>query len=285
VERYLRELLAIGKETFDRIRSTKALIAGCGALGSSLAESLARLGVGKLVLVDADVVELGNLSTTHVYTTDDVGKPKVDACREHILRINPEVEVEVHHDILDRNNVEDYVSKVDVVFDALDSLYARLLLNDACVKLGKPFFYAGISGEYVTTKAIVPGATSCLSCFLGYSSDEMNACNVLGTTIVSPSVVANLQVQLFLNYLRGNVKDELYLIELNNMEFARVQLSRNPKCRACGLREFPYLKGEISPSQCEITRVEGSSESLRVTNEPSYVKICYPEGCFQRRRY
>ncbi|MGC9105220.1 MAG: HesA/MoeB/ThiF family protein [Thermoprotei archaeon] len=285
MDRYLRELLAIGREAFERVRSTKALIAGCGALGSSLVESLARIGIGKLVLIDADVVEIGNLSTTHMYTTDDVGRPKVDVCRDHVSRINPEVEVEVHHDILDRNNVEDYVSKVDVVFDGLDSLYVRLLLNDACVKLGKPFFYAGISGEYVTVKAIVPGVTSCLSCFLGYSPNETNACNVLGTTIVAPSVVANLQVQLFLNYLRGNVRDELYLIELDRMEFARVQLSKNPKCKACGLREFPYLGGKISPSHCEITRIEGRSENLTVTEGSSFVKICYPEGCFQRRRY
>jgi len=285
VERYLREILTIGKTVFDEVRSTTALVVGCGALGSSIAEALARLGIGKLVVVDADVVEEANLSTAHMFGVEDLGRPKVDACKERLKSVNPDVEVVAYHDIIDPSNVEKYVGLADVVFDGLDSLYARLLLNDACVKLGKPLFYAGVSGEYITVKAVVPGATSCLSCFLNYEGDDRNACDVVGTTVLAPTVAASLQVQQFLNYLRGRVKDELILVELDDLRLTRVELSRNPKCRSCGLREFPYLRGEIRPGSCEIKRIAGRTEALQITTGTSYVKICYPEGCFERRRY
>jgi len=112
VERYLREILTIGKTVFDEVRATTALVVGCGALGSSIAEALARLGIGKLVVIDADVVEEANLSTAHMFGVEDLGRPKVDACKERLKSVNPDVEVVAYHDVIDPSNVEKYVGSL-----------------------------------------------------------------------------------------------------------------------------------------------------------------------------
>ena len=283
MERYSRQILALGPELHSKISKLSVLIAGCGALGTAVAESLARMGVKKLILVDADVVELSNLHRVHLFTERDLGRPKVDVCMERIKEINSAIEVEAHHDIITPENAELYVSEADVVIDALDSLYSRLVLNDACVKLGKPMIYAGVNREYITAKLIIPRETSCLSCFLSYDSNDQNACETLGTTVTATTVAANLEVQLLLNFLRGHREDEMLVIELDSLSFSKIKMRRNPNCRTCVKGEYPYLKGNVKPGGCELQKVSEKGEKFEVIRTGSYVKICYPEGCFIRR--
>ena len=283
MERYSRQILALGPELHLKISRLSVLIAGCGALGTAVAENLARMGVKRLILVDADVVELSNLHRVHMFTENDVGRPKVDVCKERIKEINSGVEVEAYHDIISPENAELYVSKADVVIDALDSLYSRLVLNDACVKLRKPMIYAGVNREYITTKLIVPKETSCLSCFLSYEPEEQNACETLGTTVTATTIAANLEVQLLLNFLRGYKEDEMLIVELDSLRFSKVKMKRNPNCRTCVKEEYPYLRGDIKPGACELQKLSESGEKFEVIRTGSYVKICYPEGCFIRR--
>ena len=284
MERYSRQALALGIDVESKVHGLSVLIAGCGALGTAVAESLARMGVKKIVAVDADVVELSNLHRVHLFTERDVGRPKVDVCRERVNEINSEVEFESHHDVISPENAERYVSIADIVVDALDSLYPRLVLNDACVKLNKPLIYAGVNREYITVKLVIPKETSCLSCFINYQPEGANVCETLGTVITATTIAANLEVQLILDYLRGYKEDELIIAELDSLTFQKVKMRRNPNCRTCMRQEFPFLKGEIPPGQCDLLRVNERSEVFRVVKTGSYVKICYPEGCFIRRR-
>ncbi|MBP1356888.1 MAG: HesA/MoeB/ThiF family protein, partial [Sulfolobus sp.] len=155
MERYSRQLLVLGVELQEKIRKIRAAIVGCGALGTGIAELLARLGVGYLKLIDADYIELNNLHRTHLFEEDDLYKPKAVSCAEKIKKINSEVKVEPIIDIVTHDNVIKLLEDVDYVFDATDNILTRLIINDACVKLRKPFIYGGVSGLYGSVKLIL----------------------------------------------------------------------------------------------------------------------------------
>ena len=287
MDRFSRQLLALGIDVQDKIMNTKVLIAGCGALGSSIAELLVRLGVRELKIVDADVVELSNLHRTHIFTEKDLMKPKVIACKEYLEKINSEVKIDPIFDIIDETNAENLVKDVDVVFDGLDNVNYRLILNDACVKHNKPLIYAGISGEYGNAKLVIPEKTSCLSCFL-QPLDTRNACDVIGTTTVVPNFLASIQVQLFINYLRGYSEDELIIADLRELRIDKIKMNRNPNCEACSLHEYKYLKAmEINCGLTRVEKAEGvkvfSSGSIELYKHNGDYIICYNQKCFKKR--
>src|SRR5215216_3792872 len=132
----------VSNDTQERIRNCRLLVAGCG-LGASTAIAAARMGFQKFVLVDGDTVDAHNLNR-QFYDFADIGSPKVDALKTHILRINPEASVEAVHANLDKKNVANLVSKVDVVFDTIDflDLEAILSLHTTAQQTGKPVFTA-----------------------------------------------------------------------------------------------------------------------------------------------
>ncbi|MDT7901473.1 MAG: HesA/MoeB/ThiF family protein [Acidianus sp.] len=287
MDRFSRQLLTLGIDVQEKIMNTKVLIAGCGALGSSIAELLVRLGVKELKIVDADVVELSNLHRTHIFTEKDLMKPKVLACKEFLEKINSEVKIEPIFDIIDETNAENLVKDVDVVFDGLDNINYRLILNDACVKYGKPLIYAGISGEYGNAKLIIPGKTSCLACFL-QPFNTRNACDIIGTTTIVPNFLASIQVQLFINYLRGYSEDELIIADLKELRLDKIKMSRNPQCEACSLHEFKYLKHmDINCGLIRTEKIEGdkvfSSNGIELYKYDGDYIICYNQKCFKKR--
>lgn len=285
MERYSRQLLILGLELQQRLKELSVSIIGCGALGSSILELLVRLGVGKIKIVDADIVEISNLHRTHLFTEKDVGQPKVFACKKRALKINNEVSIEAIPDIIDENNVEDIIRGSDYVFDALDNLYYRLLLNDACVKQNIPLIYGGVMSEYASVKIILPNKNACLSCFLNYEGNEENVCETIGTLDTIVSLTASLQVQLMLNHLRGYQDDSLYYIDLKNMRFDKIKIEKNEKCQACSKHEFKYLNGEIEKPSCGLLRSESrniDSDYYLEKNRDEFI-ICYSNGkCFKK---
>lgn len=289
MERFSRQLLTLGIEVQQKIMESKILVVGCGALGSALAEYLVRLGVKEITIVDADVVELSNLHRTHIFTEKDLMRPKVLACKDYLQKINSSVKINPILDIIDNENVEDLVKSHDIVFDALDNIYYRLVLNDACVKNSVPLIHAGISGEYGSAKLVVPNKTSCLSCFL-QPYETQDACNVIGTTTVVPSIMAALQVQLFINYLRGEIQEELILLDLRTLRMDKVKINRNPYCEACSLHQYKYLKEPI-PLSCGLVRVREtdggkllfSSNEVKISKVNDGYIICYNQKCYKKK--
>lgn len=166
VERYSRQVLALGLETQEKLREISILVAGCGATGSHVLELLVRMGVREVLVVDPDIVELSNLHRTSLFKEEDVGSPKAKVCARRATEINSEVSIKPFVDMIDQSNVLKFVKTVDFVFDGLDSMYSRLILNDAAVQLGRPLVYGGVEGEYGTAYLIVPHRTACLSCFV-----------------------------------------------------------------------------------------------------------------------
>src|SRR5215471_2047560 len=146
VLRYSRHLIMpeVGMEGQLKLKQAKVLTIGAGGLGSPLALYLAAAGVGKLGIVDFDVVDFTNLQRQIIHDTDDVGRPKLHSARETIADINPNVEVEAYETRLTSENALDIFRDYDIVADGTDNFPTRYLVNDACVLLGKPNVYGSI---------------------------------------------------------------------------------------------------------------------------------------------
>src|SRR5262245_41633855 len=168
--RYVRQMRygPIGQAGQQRLLAGRALIVGCGALGSVLANTLARSGVGHLRIVDRDFLELNNLQRQVLYDEQDVAAelPKVIAAAAKLRKINSQIEVEPIVTDLDHTNVLDLAAGLNVIVDGTDNFETRFLLNDAAVKLGLPWVYGGCLGAEGQTMTILPGETACLRCLM-----------------------------------------------------------------------------------------------------------------------
>src|SRR6185295_11453143 len=211
-ERYSRQILfsGIGPEGQRQLLQSRALIVGCGALGSAQAESLARAGVGKLRIVDRDFVEFSNLQRQTLFTESDAAErlPKAIACANHLREINRRIEVEP--EIADANfsNIERLIANADVVLDGTDNFATRYLINDACVKHQVNWMYGAAVGSYGVTMTIRPHEKPCLRCIFPEAPPAASAptCDTAGVIMPIISVVAAVQVSEALKLLTGKIE-------------------------------------------------------------------------------
>jgi len=168
LDRYSRQTLfgPIGKEGQARLSDASVAIIGCGALGTVLANNLCRAGIGRLVIADRDYIELNNLQRQILFDEDDIARrlPKAIAAAEKLQRVNSETKIETLVEDINADGVESLVKGVDLVLDATDNFETRYLLNDVCVKYGRPWIYSGVIASYGVTMNIIPGDTPCLRC-------------------------------------------------------------------------------------------------------------------------
>ena len=165
IQRYSRHILLqdVGVEGQEKILNAKVLIVGAGGLGAPVGLYLAAAGVGRIGIVDADVVDLSNLQRQVIHFTKDVGVPKVESAKEKMLAINPDVTVDTYHEFLDSSNALDIIKEYDFVVDGTDNFPVKFLINDACVMAGKPFSHGGILRFNGQTFTHLPG-TACYRC-------------------------------------------------------------------------------------------------------------------------
>jgi len=165
-DRYLRQMALpeIGNLGQERLRDSTVLVAGCGALGSNSAEIVARAGVGRIVLIDSDTVEMGNLQRQGLLREADIGEPKAEAAASALRRINSDIEIDFKVERIGAGNVERFLAGVDLVLDGFDNMPSRYLLNDACVKHKVPWVFAAVAGTFGMTMPIIPHKTACLRC-------------------------------------------------------------------------------------------------------------------------
>ncbi|MEM4239294.1 MAG: ThiF family adenylyltransferase, partial [Nitrososphaerota archaeon] len=162
LERYDRQLRIEGWEQ-DLLYSTTAFIAGAGAIGCEVAKNLAMMGIGRLILVDYDYVELSNLSRQLLFRDADIGRGKAEVAAERLREINPQVKVD-HHNSDIRDLEEDVYRDVDIVLSCLDNWGSRRWLNSVAVSLNKPLIDGGINGFYGNVQVVIPKRTACLEC-------------------------------------------------------------------------------------------------------------------------
>src|SRR5438552_3413562 len=212
-DRYSRQILfeGIGKEGQSRLIESRALIVGCGALGSAQAEALARAGVGTLRIVDRDFVEFSNLQRQTMFTERDATErlPKAIACDGHVREINSEVVVEP--EIVDANhsNIERLIQNCDVVLDGTDNFATRYLIYDACINNNLNWIYGAAVGSYGVTMTVQANETPCLRCVFPEAPPAASAptCDTAGVIMPIVSIVAAVQVSEALKLLTGHTED------------------------------------------------------------------------------
>lgn len=249
--RYFKQVLLaeIGEEGQKRLSGSSAVVVGCGGLGSVIANSLVRSGVGKVTIVDRDFIELDNLPRQVLFDEDDItrGLPKAIAAAEKLRRINSEVTIEPVVADVTAENIEQIIKNTDIVLDGTDNFETRFLINDACVKLGIPWIYAGVVATYGMSFTIIPGETPCLQCFISElpapgSTPTCDTVGVLGTAV---NMVASIEVTEGLKILLGKQEDlirKLIYIDVWYGTWKLFELKKEGKrCSVCDDRQFAYL--------------------------------------------
>lgn len=241
----------LGERGQERLRQGAALVVGVGALGSSIAEMLVRAGVGKLCLVDRDIIELSNLHRQILYTEEDAASrmPKALAAAKRLSQMNSEVELDARTLSVNPRNVESLIAGVDVVVDGTDNIETRYVMNDACVKHGKPWIYGGSVGTAGMTMTIVPGKGPCLRCLFPDAPPpgSLPTCDTMGVLGTAPVVVGALQATAAIKVLNGDESDAGKLLRLDVWRpngFAVVEIPAQEECPACGNGVFDFLTGK-----------------------------------------
>jgi adenylyltransferase/sulfurtransferase len=259
-EKYSRQVLfsPIGAEGQEKLRQSKVVILGCGALGTAQANAVVRAGVGTVRIVDRDFVEESNLQRQMLFDEADAraSLPKAVAAERKLRQINSDVHVEGIVADADSGNVEEFIEGFDVVLDATDNFETRYLLNDAAVKLGIPWIYAAVVGSYAATMTILPERSACLACIFPKSPRGMHeTCDTVGVIGPAVSWAAAVQSTEALKILLGRPSElhgSLLAYDLWSNRFQQVKAPRDPQCRVCVGHEYAYLEqgGATHISMC-----------------------------------
>src|SRR6266700_2610284 len=227
-ERYSRQVrfAGIGEDGQRRLMVSRVTLVGCGALGTVLANSLVRGGVGHLRLIDRDFIETNNLQRQVLFDEHDVSEnlPKAEAAARKLGAINSEVFVEPVVTDIDRTNILDLVGDADVILDGSDNFEVRYVINDAAVKLGKPWVYGGCLGSHGQTMTILPGETPCLRCVFeaAPAPGEAGTCETAGVLGPIVNIIASLQATEAIKILTGRLdrvnRDLLYFDVWDNVQ-------------------------------------------------------------------
>ena len=244
MDRYSRQIILekIGIKGQSRLSDAKVAVIGLGGTGGLISQLLTRLGVGTLIIKDPDYVSLDNLHRQILYREEDVGKLKVEVAASLLKSINSNVNIEKTYQELNALNVQGIVNKVDLVMDGTDNLLTRFIINDACVKLNKPWIYSAAISYYGSVMPILPDKTACLRCLIRELPAHEYKCSELGILNTVPSMAASMAVSIAIKILLGNeIKNEIYYIDGWNMAIDKVQVLKSEDCPACQKRNFEYL--------------------------------------------
>jgi molybdopterin-synthase adenylyltransferase len=256
LDKYSRQTLfaPIGIDGQKRLRSSSAVIIGCGALGSASANALVRAGIGRLRVIDRDYVEPSNLQRQLLFEESDAAEnlPKAVAAERHLRRLNSDAEVEGLVADVDAGSIEGLIRGFDLVVDGTDNFETRYLVNDAAVKLEIAWIYGAVVGSYGVTLTVIPGRTPCLACvFPDMPHGLQETCDTAG--VISPAVAwtAAIQVAEALKILTGHTADlhgRLLSCDLWTNVFRELQPGIDPECRACQRHDYSYLAGNKGSS-------------------------------------
>ena len=277
VEMFSRQILVdgIGVRGQKILRGSRVAVVGAGAIGSSVAELLARVGVGFIRIIDRDIVDLSNIARSHLLNYNDYveKKPKSLAVAEKLSRINPHVSLDPVIDNIDSRNVIKYLDNVDLVIDGLDNMETKQLLNEAAVMLGKPYIYVGIEGTYGMVIPVIPEKTPCLRCIVRNYTDQDRGCEVIGTHIVSVSMVSALAVSIAIKILLGKPIDgNIYYIDSSKPEISVLKAVRSLTCPVCSLKRFELLS--LPPPTTKLREICGTPGAYIA--EPSIIEAIDP---------
>jgi adenylyltransferase/sulfurtransferase len=260
-DRYIRQTIfpGVGVAGQKKIAAACAVIIGCGALGSSIANLLARAGVGRLVIADRDFVELSNLQRQVLFDESDIARnlPKSIAAAEKLHLINSQIHIEPVVADVSSENIESLIEGADVVLDGTDNFETRYLINDACVKHNINWVYGGAIASTGLTLTIRPGISACLRCLYRKPPrpGSLPTCDTAGVVAPVVQVVSAWQVAEAMKLLTGQgvVNEGLIHFDVWENRFEQFKLSRLVDCPTCVQRQFDYLDaqaGTVTTALC-----------------------------------
>ena len=301
-ERYRRHLNLpeFGVEGQRKLLAGSVLLIGAGGLGCPLAQYLAAAGVGRIGLVDFDVVEVSNLQRQVLYGTADVGRPKVEVARQRIEAMNPDVAVEVHQERVSSENALALLGGYDVIVDGTDNFPTRYLSNDACVLLEKPNVYGAIFRFDGQASTFDSKRGPCYRCLFPEPPPPgmVPSCAEGGVLGVLPGIIAMIQATETLKLLSGigeSLIGRFLHFDALEMKFSEYRFAKDPQCPVCGdqpsitelidyegfcgmgaTEEMPIL--EISAIDVKQMAERGESFLLLDVREPAELEKARIEG-------
>ncbi len=241
VARYSRHLIMpeVGMEGQKKLKASSILLIGAGGLGSPLGLYLAAAGVGRLGIVDFDLVDFSNLQRQILHGTPDVGKPKLTSAAEKLQAINPEVQIDLYEERLSSENAMAIMEKYDLIIDGTDNFPTRYLVNDACVLLKKPNVYGSIFRFDGQASVFSPPQGPCYRCLYPEPPPpgEVPSCAEGGVLGILPGLIGCIQATEAVKLILGKgspLIGRLVLYDALEMKFQEFKVRRNPKCPLCG---------------------------------------------------
>ena len=243
LDRYSRQIMLqeIGYQGQLKLKQAKVCVVGVGGLGNPITIRLAAMGVGKIRIVDRDVIELSNLHRQTMFNEGDVGQVKVETAAKKLRKLNSDIIIEELPVSINDYTALDVVDGCDVVIDALDSVNARYSLNRACIEKKIPFVTGaavGVTGQLFT---ILPGESACYHClFPSLDEDSMPTCSIEGVHPSILSIIGGIEVSEAVKIITGkepSLKDKVLHVDLENLIFNFTKISRVQECSVCGTGE------------------------------------------------
>lgn len=276
MDRYQRQSAyrKIGQAGQDKLKLAHVAVIGIGALGTVIANSLARAGIGHLRLIDRDYVEVHNLHRQMIFTEADVAAelPKAVAARNFLKAANSEIEIEAVVADFNPYNALQLLDSMDLVIDGTDNRETRRLLNEACHAKGIPWIYGGVIGSTGMTMNIIPGKTACYRCITGSDATPPNEanCNTSGVLNMISTIIAAYEsaeaVKIILN--DPAVRMSLLYLDIWENEQIAIQVNPVPDCPVCQLGQYSLLnqpRGSIATVLCgqdAVQIVPGTSRTI-----------------------
>ncbi|WP_342551436.1 ThiF family adenylyltransferase [Paenibacillus sp. FSL R7-0652] len=269
-DRYSRQerYAPLGREGQARLSDSKVLIIGAGALGTGIAETLVRSGVGQITIVDRDYVEWSNLQRQQLYVEQDAidRMPKAMAALKRLSAINSTVRIEAKVMDVRVDELEDLIQHTDLIMDATDNFDTRLLINDMAQKHQIPWIYGGCVGSYGITYTFLPGDTPCLNCLLGEVPLGGDTCDTSGIIPQAVQMVTANQTAEAMKLLSGNeaaLRRKLLSFDVWRNEYISINVDGAKKhdCASCGpSAAYPFL----SASNLEKTDVLCGRDTVQI---------------------
>lgn len=239
LRRYARHLnvKGIGEEGQQKLLISSVLVIGAGGLGASAISYLAAAGIGRIGIVDHDMVELSNLNRQIIHETGDIGRSKAESAADRVEELNPDVTVPVHRTQLSEENADELVAGYDIIIDALDNYAARFALNDACLKQNKPWIHAAVRGWEAVMTTFLPAPTNpCYRCLIPDLPPAINDCAVHGIAGPVVGIIGSLQALETIKYLTRageTLNGKLLRFDGFKNEWKTSALEKDPGCPVC----------------------------------------------------
>ncbi|EDO1222619.1 ThiF family adenylyltransferase [Listeria innocua] len=277
MERYDRQMRVanIGEIGQEKLLSKTILIVGVGAIGSYAAEICARMGFGKLILIDRDYVELSNLQRQSLYTEQDAleKQAKAYAAQKALLLINSEIEVEYIVDDANMTSLTPFAKKIDYILDCTDNFMTRDFLNQFCFIHQIPWIFTSCAGNYANLMPIIPPETACLHCLLG-DIPQTNAasCDIVGVDGALIPIVAGMQVSLLTQMILNPdfTANTYYQIDNWQLNFQSLVVKKRPHCKGCSPEK---VRSEVPFSKQTIALCGRDTVQFHLQNKSNYREI------------